>query len=98
MPFDAGLVHPRSGSTPRSRQSMIKKARSPSGDQACDLDFLVAGRDLNPRPLGYEAVARVPMNFEVRAAPRSRVSRASVHSVEHARRGNFRYVSAEDEQ
>jgi hypothetical protein len=68
-------------------------------DQASELDFLVAGRDLvKPRPLGYEGSCQVHVNLEVRAAPRSRVSRASVHSVEHASRGTFRYVPMEDEQ
>ncbi len=31
-----------------------QEARLPSGNRAPDLHFLVAGRDLNPRPLGYE--------------------------------------------
>jgi len=50
MPFDAGSVHPRAGSAPQYGQILLpwrchedQEGLTASGDQASDLDFLVAG-------------------------------------------------------
>jgi hypothetical protein len=39
---------------PTNSQQNDQEARLPSGNRAPDLHFLVAGRDMNPRLLGYE--------------------------------------------
>ncbi|SRR6266567_298309 len=65
---------------PTNRQQTIKKPDRRPGDQAPDLQFLVAGQDLNLRPLGYEPSGTVQHTPVPRAPARHRPAASGTSS------------------